>query len=531
MSAELDQPDLTDTITVMLDREAARNPNGVLIDFFELEEQLTFGDLADRSKRLAASLLAQGVRKSTHVALMMGNRPEWVVCWMAIARLGAVMIPVNPNYKPAELQFVLADSDAQVLILDGDCGETFAAMETCPDLLREGGVISAEANPPAGFLSLDALIAAGDPGFTPPDAVCPSDLLAIQYTSGTTGFPKGCLQTHEYWMMVSQIYAATLQSDVRTILVTFPFYYFEPQIQILMALIRGGTAYAPRRHSLTKFMDWLHAYPIDVCTVTPQLTNNIPVQDSDARTGVKRVVGYYYKGQEHLDVERRFGVPVREGFGMTEIGVGTILPVEATDMVGKGSCGSVAPFREAKVVRDDGSEAAVGEAGELWFRGRAMLLGYYKRPKANRESFSGGWFRTGDLARRDEQGFYWIVGRLKEMVKRSGENIAAQEVEAAIRSHPDVVEVGVIGVPDPKRKEEVKAYVVLGPGKTHDDVSPAVLAAWAEERLAAFKVPRYWSYVADFPRTATNKIAKQRLVDAQADLRVGAYDRIDAVWR
>lgn len=519
------------TIGELLVMRAAGCPDRILVNFFEDGVELSYGELAEKSGRLAQSLIGIGVRKASHVALMMPNCADWVVAWFAIARIGAVMVPINPYYKPAELQFVLDDFDAQFLIIDGDCHATFEAMEARPSLLAQGQVISNQADEAKGYLSLSALVVQGGGDFVPPVAVTSSDLLSIQYTSGTTGFPKGCLQTHEYWMVVSTIYAQILGPEIRNILTTFPFYYFEPQIQLMFALIQEGTAYAAKRHSLSRFMDWLHRYPIDVCTMTPQLTNNMPVQSRDAQTRLKRIVGYYYKGEEHVAVEQRFGVPVREGFGMTEIGIGTFLPVDAVEMVGKGSCGRVAPFRDIRICDEAGRDVADGEPGELWFRGRAMLLGYYKRPAANRDSFSGEWFRTGDLARQDARGYVWIVGRLKEMVKRSGENISCAEVEAIIRQHPDVIEASVLGVPDPKRKEEVKAYVVLAPGRIRDDVSPDRLAAFCEERMASFKVPRYWTYVDDFPRTATNKIAKQRLIEASDDLRMGAFDRVEGIWR
>ncbi len=519
------------TIADLLDMRADATPDKVLVNFFEDGIQLSYGALAEQSRSLASSLLTLGVRKTTHVAIMLPNSAEWLIAWFALARLGAVMVPVNPFYRPVELQFVLHDSDAQFLIMDEAAQQTFEAMDTCPPLLSEGTIISSRIDTDKGYLALADLIAAGSSMFTPPVPVTRSDLLAIQYTSGTTGFPKGCLQTHEYWIMVSAIYAQNLANDILNNLVTFPFYYFEPQIQLLFALIRQGTAFAARRHSLTRFMDWLHTYPIDICTTTPQLTNNMPARDDDAQTGLKAIIGYYYKGEEHSAVEKRFGVTVREGFGMTEIGVGTALPAAAVDMVGRGSCGLPAPFREVGIRDENGDPVQSGQAGELWFRGRGMLLGYYKRPAANRNSFVGDWFRTGDLARQDERGYLWIVGRLKEMVKRSGENISAAEVEAAIRQHDAVVEVGVVGVPDPKRKEEVKAYVILAPGYTADIITPDMLAAFAAEHLAAFKIPRYWAYVQDFPRTATNKIAKQRMIEASSDLRMDAYDGVERIWR
>jgi len=339
------------------------------------------------------------------------------------------------------------------------------------------------------------------------------------------------MQTHQYWRQVSTLAAEAYGQGIERILVTFPLYYFDPQAQIMMALQSGMTVFLANRHSLSEFMGWVKKYKIQTCSMTPQASNNMPVSDDDAETDLRHIIGYYYRGDEHFEAEKRFGVPVRELFGMTEIGIGTLVPLDATDMVGRDSCGITAPCREFTIRDDEGQPVPVGEPGEIWFRGPGLFLGYYKRTKANRESFVGDWFRSGDLARQDERGYVWIIGRLKEMIKRSGENIASIEVESTLRLHPDVVEAGVLGVPDPKRKEEVKAYIVLAPGKTQDDVTPEMLTAHCRELLADFKVPRYWAYVSDFPRTATNKIAKQRMIDATEDLRADAYDRVEGIWR
>lgn len=523
--------DMQGTVSELLDTSAAKHGDNVLIDFFGDDIQLTISELSEKSSKLASSLLTLGVRKGAHVGLMMPNCKEWVIGWMALARIGAVMTAVNPYYKPAELFFVLDDSDAQFLIMHESCLETFNAMDMCPELLGEGAIITTALSAGGDHLNFDDLVNNGAPNFVPPVPVTSSDLLAIQYTSGTTGFPKGCMQTNEYWRQVASIYEDSYGEGVERILVTFPLYYFDPQVQIVMALQKGITVYMSKRHSLSKFMSWVHKYKIHMCTLTPQASNNMPVLPEDGQTELKRIVGYYYKGQEHHDAEKRFGVPIREAFGMTEIGIGTYVPLDATHMVGQNSCGMSAPCRELTIRDDDGNPVPFGEPGELWFRGQGLFHGYYKRPKANRDSFVGDWFRTGDLAMMKDNGYVWIVGRLKEMIKRSGENIAAAEIESVLRQHPDVIEAGVLGVPDPKRKEEVKAYIVLGSGKTQDDVTPQTLAEHCKVDLAAFKIPRYWAYVDDFPRTATNKIAKQKIINAADDLRKDAFDMIDDVWR
>ena len=212
----------------------------------------------------------------------------------------------------------------------------------------------------------------------------------------------------------------------------------------------------------------------------------------------------------------------REAFGMTEIGATMFMPLEAEDMIGSGSCGVPCAFRECKVVDENGNELPHGEIGELVVRGPNILLGYYKKPEATRDAFFGDWFRTGDLFRRDENGFFYIVGRIKDMIRRNSENISAREVESVIAQAPGVSDVAAVGVPHETRGEDVKIYVIPEQRDTPPD--PEALIAFAAQRLAPFKVPRYVECVEKFPRTPSGKIAKNVLKAAKPDLRAGSWD-------
>src|SRR5690606_8040543 len=181
--------------------------------------------------------------------------------------------------------------------------------------------------------------------------------------------------------------------------------------------------------------------------------------DRDKEMSLRYINAFGWSPASVREAEERFGVIARDSFGMTEIGAGMLVPVSATHKLDKRTCGVAAPFRETRVIGEDGRECAPGEAGELQIRGRSILLGYYKRPDANAESFDGDWFRTGDLFIRDEDGYLSIVGRIKDMVRRSSENISAREVEAVLEELEQVEEAAVVPVPDPLRKEEVKAYL------------------------------------------------------------------------
>ncbi|SHI69587.1 AMP-binding enzyme C-terminal domain-containing protein [Shimia gijangensis] len=271
--------------------------------------------------------------------------------------------------------------------------------------------------------------------------------------------------------------------------------------------------------SLTKFLGWIHEHDAHYCVMPEPILKKIPASPDDAGIPLKNVHAFGWRPSARAEAEARFNLVARDGFGMTEVGPAIICPKEAGDKLAVNTCGVVAPLRETRVVDEHGAECPPGTAGELQIRGRGIMLGYYKRPDANAEAFDGDWFRTGDLFTKDGDGFHRIVGRLKEMIKRAGENISASEVGVAMREAPMIAEAAAVAVPDELRREEVLVLVKLVEGKTDKDMSPEDIKAHATS-LAAFKRPRYVAYVQEFPRTATNKIAKSRvtLKDLDSDI-------------
>ena len=261
-----------------------------------------------------------------------------------------------------------------------------------------------------------------------------------------------------------------------------------------------------------------------MATITPPVFRALPEAAEDGDNALRYISAFYHKEDTHAALEKRFNCVGRDAFGMTEVGVALYTPTAATHKVGAGTVGLPAPYREIMVADEDGREVPRGTPGELCIAGAGLFWGYYKKPEANRDSFRGKWFRTGDVAVMDEEGYVSIVGRLKEMIKRSGENIAAIEVQEVLAEHEAIVEAAVVGVPDPMRNEEVKAYILLAEGASPEEVTPQVIEAHCLERLSKFKVPRYVTYVDDFPRTPSNKIAKNKLIEGVADLRADAVD-------
>jgi acyl-CoA synthetase (AMP-forming)/AMP-acid ligase II len=353
------------------------------------------------------------------------------------------------------------------------------------------------------------------------------NMMSIQYTSGTTGFPKGCLLTHEYWLTIGLVAAANMKEDDIFFCVE-PFYYMDPPWELIMCIMKGMTMVAAKSYSPSRYMQLVREYGITVSwALLPAWIYKQPDSSQDKEHKLRFLLAGAIPKNIHKPFEIRFNVPLREGYGMTEIGPGIMMPLEDAHMSGSGSVGIPTEYRKVKIVDEGGREVSQGEIGELWITGPGMFKGYYNNAEATAEVFEGKWFKTGDLFRQDEKGYYYIVGRKKDMIKRSGDNIAAVEVENVLTSHIKILSAAVVPVPDPDRKEEVKAYIVPAQGENANTIPPQEIIEFCLERLADFKVPRYIEYRdQDFPRTPTGKIQKLKIIAEKEDLKKDCYDRM-----
>ncbi|SPP98120.1 Acyl-CoA synthetase (AMP-forming)/AMP-acid ligase II [Bradyrhizobium vignae] len=518
----------TITIGQLVSMRARTHSETIAIDVFERGERATYSEMDRWSNKYAHALRAFGVRKGDRIGIMLPSRIEFPILWFAVAKLGAVMVPINMRYTPREIEYVLSDTQAKFAVVDESVQSVFSAMMPWPqDLAKERVIVVGTPSGGAGP-ALDELVKGFDE--TPVEEnVGADDLLNIAYTSGTTGFPKGCMQTHDFWGLSSFGLAYTDYQPYERYLSWSPFFYAETQGQVLRSYRQGGTVYLASQMSSSRFIGWLKKYRIEWCPF-PELITRQPESSDDASMDLKQV--QHYGGWSADSIRRfreRFGVPGQNNYGMTEIGWGTLMP---NDIDHEGApFGMRAPFRALRLVNDDGSETPVGQVGELWVSGRGLFKGYWNRPEANAESFEGEWFKTGDLMRRDEFGFYWLVGRTKDMIRRSGENIAAREVEAVIREIPEIEDVAAVPVSDLKRGEEVKIHVQLKDGVTPKDLPVERILDHARAHLAAFKVPRYIAFTATLPRTnSSNKVLKRELMDVRDPLS-GTYDSEEKRWR
>lgn len=521
----------TITIGQLVSMRARTHGSVTAIDVFERGERATYSEMDQLSNRFAHALGAFGVRKRDRIGVMLPNRIEFPILWFALAKLGAVMVPINVRYTPREIEYVLSDTQAKFAVVDESVWSAFSRMEPWPQDLAKERVIFVGQLSHGTATPLDELLKGVNSALVEED-VSPDDLLNIQYTSGTTGFPKGAMLTHDSWAVSSYQGACSDGQPYQKYLAAQPFFYGDPQGHLLRSYRQGGTLYMAPRLSSTRFIGWIKQHDIEWCQF-PELIGRQVVEapDEDGVTCLKQTLNWGWRPDTVRKFRKRFRVRTQDAYGMTEIGFGTLVPDELDELADSGSVGIRAPFRTLQLMNEDGSPTPVGDVGELWVKGRGILKGYWNKPEANGTLFAGEWFKTGDLLRRDALGFYWLVGRTKDMIRRSGENIAAREVEAVIREIPHIADVAAVPVHDVERGEEVKIYVELRDGVTPDNSVVERILEHSRAHLAVFKLPRYIAFTSALPRTtSSNKVLKRELM-AVSDPVAGAYDTVERRWR
>ncbi|NMO15821.1 AMP-binding protein [Pyxidicoccus fallax] len=471
--------------------------------------RVTFAELDAAVTRFAHHLRAQGVKPGDKVAVFGRNSISWAVGFLATLRLGGVTVPLNHKLAPPELAFIVGHSESRIVLADADLAASVPAStrETSRVLLLGGDD------------TLDGVTLFGGDAPAPlPRVASSGDVAEILYTSGTTGLPKGCLHSHANVLfagMASSL-AYGLDSTDRVLLAMPVWHSFPLNNLLLGSLYVGATVVMmPEYHPLemletiqrerctlffgapVAFLLPLRTVPdferYDLTSVRTWLYGGGPIDADTSRLLAKR-----YR------TERFFQI-----FGMTETGpTGTLLRPE--EQVAK--AGSIGRYGvsgcDVKVMRDPTTEAKPGEVGEIWMRCQSMMLGYYRDPEATAAAFHDGWYRTGDVARIDEDGYLFIVDRIKDMIITGGENVYSKEVEDALASHPDLAESAVIGIPHKDWGETVAAILVLKKGATFDEAS---FQAHCESRLARYKSPRIYHVVESLPRTPSGKVIKVEL--------------------
>jgi crotonobetaine/carnitine-CoA ligase len=534
--ARIEQLPLPDSLPALLDQAVLQWPDRPAVNFFELERgRLSFRELRDASLAVAELLSDLGVEPGDHVMVALPNIPMFPVTWLALARLKAVMVPANDRYTASEFAFVISDSEPVVIVTAHELAPTIADALGATAVKAHVVTTASDATLALDIAGISHEVSApaqSERAFPESQA---DDRVGIHYTSGTTGFPKGCILTHRTWLIAAAVSLHMLPFPPHRILSDAPYFYIDAPAETALALMSGAEQYIAGRASLSKFVRRLSDLDIDYVEVWEALADEVLDPEAEAslrsRGTVLHASSFGLRDSRRADVEERLHAVVREMFGMTEIGFGTLVPYDV-DVAPHGTCGLAAPYRETRIVDPEtGEDLDDGAVGELWVRGPGVMLGYHRRPEVNKELLKpDGWFRTGDLMRRDALGFHFMVGRIKDMIRRSHENISAREVEEALQSIPGVLSAAVVGVPNPMRGEEVKAFIVLDPAH-REELSPEVIVEKAADSLARFKLPRYIEFVAELPLTPSGKVAKAELRRRDEGATPRGWDQSVQEWR
>jgi fatty-acyl-CoA synthase len=491
-------------------QRAVLAPDRLAMQDLATGEQLSYGQLDDRTGRAAGALAALGVAAGDRLAVLCRNRIEFFELLFACARLGAILVPLNWRMPPAELRLLMEDCGAGWLVYGAEDAEAAAQLGPGPE--RRIGL---DDSGPDGYRARrePATAIAGRPGQSL------DDIWYLLYTSGTTGRPKAVIQTPGMalanYVNISQ--ATGLRAGDTTLCFLPLFHTGGINLLALPALIMGAKVLITPDFDLERTIKLLAEGSLDVFFAVPAVYQAISLHPGFDELDLSLARCCVCGGAPMPDAlfsrfEQR-GAVVLNGMGMTETGP-TVFVMDAENARRKiGSVGKPQVLAAVRIVDESGQDVDRGETGELWFAGPGVTPGYLGRPEETAAALvDGAWLRSGDLARQDEQGYYYIAGRLKDMYISGGENVYPAEVENRLALHPDVLEAAVVGVPDPRWGEVGCAYLVPRPG--HDLPGDAEMTAWLREFLAPYKVPRHFVPVADFPRNAAGKVLKHQLPDA-----------------
>lgn len=511
------------TLNGVLKSRAGRDPARPFIVF--RDRNWSWGEFDVAVEAAARVLASRGIRKGDRMAVMARNCDGHILMLCALARLGAIMVPVNPEFGVEEAKYVLHHAEV-------------SAVAATQDTLEVARKAAAGLKTPAWFVMLDAAAAdaplINDLLNTAPDVALPSgvsgdDTCLIVYTSGTTGFPKGAMHSQRSFVtggeaFVQRVY---LQDDDR-VMIVLPLFH----INAMFYSVAGTLAAGARMIIVPKFSAstfWQTAVDtgatqVNIIEAIGSILRARPRSEFRPEHKISKVYGVRASMdatfRDEFHIAHRIG-----GYGMTEIPGVTCNPFEGPQKLG--SMGPIGrhpdparPWAQCRVVDDEGRDVADGEPGELWVKTPIIMQGYFRDPEQTANAFHDGWFKTGDLVKRDSDGYFFFISRKRDIIRRRGENIAAAELDRVVGEHPAVAEAGTIAVPSELGEDEIFVVVAVRKGAK---VTAEEIADWCRVHLAPQKVPRFVAFVDELPHTPTHKILKAQLREDKA-LRARAVD-------
>lgn len=503
-------------LPLIIEDKARQYPEREIFQF--RDAAISFEQLNEQINRVANGFLALGVKPGDKVALMLPNRVEFLYAWFGLNKIGAANVPINVAQRGGGLAYQINQADCVALVADDQYLEHLDQVAGELAQVRHVVMLGSGSAAPTlpswpGIESLSYAELAAHSAAAPGIIVDFRSLSTILYTSGTTGPSKGVMFSHNYWYEIwaeAVKYARYTEDDV--LYTGLPFFHSSAKgTTIGPAILADAKAVLVERFSASKMLDDCRRWH---CTEAKYIGSIIPIlmkqepSPQDANNPLRLMVGAAAPVDVWQSFQERFNTRLLEVYGMTECTVALVNPMDDRR---PGSCGKPSTGYDVKVVDEFDNEVAPGELGEFIVRPQRMHLGttgYYKKPEATLELFQNLWIHTGDLGRRDEDGYYYYADRKKQALRRRGENISSFEVEAVINGHPSVLESCVVGVPSELGEEEVKTVIVLKEGAA---VSEEEIIRWCEPRMAYFAIPRYIAFRSGLPKTPSERVEKYQL--------------------
>jgi acyl-CoA synthetase (AMP-forming)/AMP-acid ligase II len=496
----------------LLSNAARRSPDATAV--VAGGERFSFTQLDERCGRLAGALLAHGLRPGDRVGILFYNTPRFVESYFACVRAGLVATPVNFRLVGPEMAYILEDSGAKALLYGRDFAATIA--EIAADLPGVQFMVTPQPDGSTQALDYQTFLESGrnlpcDP------AVGEGHPCQLMYTSGTTGRPKGAVLTHSniLWNLHNTIWGREDRDGQVSIIVGPLFHTAALNNHLTIQVALGGTSVLIRRFEPELLLKVIEQERATVISGAPTMYNLLlqhpQAQDYDLSSITKCTLG---SAKLATQIKRRLIdffpniTGLYDVYGCTECSPCITILKQADSLRKNGSVGRALPFLTARVVDSEDRPLPPGEVGELVCKGPNVMAGYHNNPQATRQTLVNGWFHTGDLARVDEEGFFYIVDRSKDMIVSGGENIYPREIEEVLFSHPAVADAAVVGVPDPLWGESVLAFVAVKAGQR---LSEEEVTAFCKKRLASYKKPRQVRFLPEIPRNPSGKVLKYKL--------------------
>jgi len=513
-------------IPQLLEQSCQRNPNKTFLYF--QEQEISFQTFRENVHRAANWLIKLGIKNRDRVCIYLPNCPEFLYIWLGLSHIGSVLVPINVNYKDKEANYILKHSECVAVV--GNAKTLEVVKNAHPNLPWLKYIISVGEKVPDPNILEFSSFAYEEPKITTSLRVNEDDISSIMYTSGTTGPPKGVMVTHCAYVYGGQGYTHWADiTDKDRLFTCLPLYHANAQYYSTMGSIAAGASLILVDHfSASRFWDQIRQYGATIFNFIGAMLVILmkqPESIQDCQHQVRVAYGTPALEKDLQDyIEKRFEITVLAGYALTECIFGTIQPLNGVRKPQSIGIPRYHPeFKNMiRIVDEQERELPPGEVGEIVIKNPTVTPGYFRDPEENKKLLRNGRLHTGDNAYRDEDGYFYFVDRKKDVIRRRGENMSSLEIEETLNAHPKVLESAVIGVPSGLSDEEIKAYIIPKSGEVIEAVE---IFEWCEQRLARFKVPRFFEFRESLPKTPTHRVEKYKLRQEKKDLTEGCIDR------